>query len=31
MNNYDKLHSEELYFPGDPEIMEEQNRGLGLL
>ena len=31
MNNYDKLHSEELYFPGDPEIMEEQNRCLELL
>ena len=31
MNNYGKLHSEELYFPGDPEIMEEQNRCLELL
>ncbi len=31
MNNYDKLHSEELYFPGDPKIMEEQNRCLELL
>lgn len=28
MNNYEKLHSGELYFPGDSQIVEEQTRCL---
>lgn len=31
MNDKDKLHTGELYFPGDPEIMERQLKCLDLL